>query len=392
MKLESEKCCCWTISIYFFYSFFKTITNCFKGLPTAVTVIENGSNVALVCMMIVAILSIIRKVDRRTILFLFVVALLLVLNILIYETVPPRYSEYMRTFIIVCIPLAILIQYVNQEYFVRLMEGVGIVIGFLFLLIVVFEFGGYIRIGVYNTSLGYSVLFPEICVIRSLNSRRGWKKYTAVISLVSFFVAVLLFGSRGPIVSIIIFCLYDYLQRIQHESDGTKKTVKEIVSVLFLLIAFLNFSTIMNWIYTALTNAGINSRTLKLMATEMGHLSGRDDKYSVVIGEIIAHPFRIRGIAGDTLITGGSYSHNFILELLCEFGILFGGIFVLWIGYRAIKDVFFSDYDCCKIPIMLMFSSVPSLLFSSTIWMHCVFWMWVMSSDKLSDKHKVVIE
>ena len=98
MKLESGKCCCWTISIYFFYSFFKTIINCFKGLPTAVTVIENASNVALVCMMIVAILSIIRRMDRRTILFLFVVALLLVLNILIYETVPPRYSEYMRTF------------------------------------------------------------------------------------------------------------------------------------------------------------------------------------------------------------------------------------------------------------------------------------------------------
>ena len=229
MKLDSEKCCCWPISIYFFFSFFRTIVNCFKGLPTVFVIIERVSNVTLVCLMVVAILSIIRRIDGKTICFLLAIAVLLTVNFLLYEKIPPRYGEYMRTFIIVCIPLSVLVQYVNQAYFVELMEKVGIIIGLLFLLIVLLEFGGVIRIGVYNTSLGYSVLFPEICLVHSLHERRGKRKLVAVIALGAFFIAVLLFGSRGPIVSITIFCLYDYLQRIRYEHDGTKRMLKGFV-------------------------------------------------------------------------------------------------------------------------------------------------------------------
>lgn len=92
----------------------------------------------------------------------------------------------------------------------------------------------------YNMSLGYYLLFPTICMLYFCLNKSNVLVHT--IFFIIGTTVILLIGSRGPILAIIIFWgLYElFVSKI--------RTVKELISkgvgVTILLICFFNFNTI----------------------------------------------------------------------------------------------------------------------------------------------------
>ena len=54
-----------------------------------------------------------------------------------------------------------------------------------------------------------------------------------------------------------------------------------------------------------------------------------------------------------------------------------GLIAVLIIIFRVFKSLFCIDYLENKLLVITLFGSIIPLMFSSTLWMNCIFWLWV---------------
>ena len=132
----------------------------------------------------------------------------------------------------------------------------------------------------------------------------------------------------------------------------------------------------------------IYSRTLYLLLNEQTHDSGRNIIYGAIINEIKHNPFQIRGIAGEYIITNGAYAHNFILELLCDFGVVVGGISIIWIFWHIIQTIFnnFIEKES-EVSMIFMATSIPVMFVSGSIWTTTYFWLWIALVIK-RNKHK----
>ena len=77
----------------------------------------------------------------------------------------------------------------------------------------------------------------------------------------------------------------------------------------------------------------------------------------------------------------GIYSHNFIIELLYEFGILLGVPFIIYIIYAIFKTVISKNNYYTNLLKILLFNFFPLILWSATIWTSMFFWIWLLLFD-----------
>ena len=117
---------------------------------------------------------------------------------------------------------------------------------------------------------------------------------------------------------------------------------------------------------------GINSRTLSWMIgmdTDLDS-SGRDVLYTLAINKIIENPLGY-GLFGDNILLG-YYVHNLFLELLLNFGIIFGGLIVIFIIYGFIKSVI--NTKTVRIANIIVVYSIMQLQFSNSYLYLGAFW------------------
>ncbi|NVF17349.1 hypothetical protein HV446_06025 [Enterococcus faecium] len=158
-----------------------------------------------------------------------------------------------------------------------------------------------------------------------------------------------------------------------------KKKLQAFSVITFSLLLFLMRDNLIHLLLSITTKLGIYSRTLTTIASGTFTTSlGREDIYSQVLSSFMNNPFKIRGINADYALTG-IYSHNFILELLYEFGFILGVIIVLLIIITILLTLHNKgNGDKTHISLLLISIWVPYLLISSTIWVTPFFWLfWV---------------
>lgn len=238
----------------------------------------------------------------------------------------------------------------------------------------------------YRMGLSYSLQLPTIMMFYSYYKT---KEISNIIFAFTGILIIIMLGARGPLLGIALFVILLLLKSFNMNRNAA--TYLLFVLCLLLLIASSNF------IFESLLNLsqtyGFRSRTLFLLANDVLHDSGRSRIYRVIIEEILNNPFKIHGITSEYAFTGGFYAHNFILELLFDFGIFFGGIAVSFIIYRAFKTIYYflKRGDANDIAIFILFSnSFLSALVSGSIWGSVYFWLWlVMNKERLtiSSKH-----
>lgn len=179
-----------------------------------------------------------------------------------------------------------------------------------------------------------------------------WSKYTAArILMVVGWGLVLVSGSRGAVVSAGIFLIAYLGLRIIGGRQSRK--VGAGIAIAVIVISLFNIEMIASFAEQFLSGFGFNSRSLSSLLSGSAAFfsgSGREVIYSAAIDKISFTGlglFGDRSVVGDinSLTFGGvsistdAYVHNWILELLVDFGWFFGAVFVALVFWIYAKGL-----------------------------------------------------
>lgn len=291
---------------------------------------------------------------RRPLLFvgLYLLALILfsISLVLSPDNKDAIFSEGIRFTLCICIPIFLsMASIINVQIFHRVCFAisiccfvVGIIYGFLFVS------GNLILDDFYNMSYGYALLFPTMYFLY-----KGSFLYFLLAFLL--FLFMLLCGSRGPLVPVLLFFIWKSAVR------GGTKTKMIFFSMIVILI--LLFPLMLN----ILDNIGFNSRTLYLFLNgEIGNDSNRSELLSVIMQKIELSPFLGYGVFGDRPFLDGGYCHNIFIELFIDFGVFLPILIILFsLFYFRCKLRHLSRLDFDWIFLLGLMSCVPLLVSSS---------------------------
>lgn len=175
------------------------------------------------------------------------------------------------------------------------------------------------------------------------------------------FLMMVMAGCRGAIVSCIgSFALYFLFRKAKL---SRKLALISIICIL-LYIIITNFQNIISWIANVAYRLHIDSRVIRLLESgEFLYESGRDAIRSKIVSE---YNFFGHGLYGDRVLSGGSYAHNFIVEIIAQFGYIFG-IPILGIVFILIASGLFArDKKLRNMIIIFLSAGLFKLFFSGS--------------------------
>lgn len=331
---------------------------------------ENQTAYRIVMIAIPLIVAIIIGFYRNPGLFLgaYLIAFVIVgfTFIIFPQNMPFVSKEGFRFLLPVCISSALCLMTVrdlNNLY--KVLEIVAYIAAFevfvyLFLFII-----GNISLGGYNMQFSFSCLIPMLVLYEK-------KKILPVICSFIVFFMVIAIGSRGALLPFLIFIVYDMF-------SSSNKWRWVVLLTIIIAIALFPF------LVSFLGSIGVTSRTLVLY--ESGELmsdSGRGDLQKNIIQLIKENPLGL-GIYSDRVYLDGAYCHNIILELLLDFGWLFGVFFIIWVLF-SLFSIFkkLSGVDRNYFLIMLLIGIVP-YMFSGSYLQAAEPW-WIVGISVLYNK------
>ena len=207
----------------------------------------------------------------------------------------------------------------------------------------------------------YNLLFPTAYLsLRCISDYR----FKRLIGTVIGAGLILIAGCRGALVcylsAILLYVIF----------TGGAFGKRKLVSVLIILLAIVLINIYWNGILAALIklfdSMGVDSRTLTMLSNQsFFDDSGRSDIQKAVIENIGIWP---KGLYYDRIVANGSYAHNLFLELLLDYGILFGGLIIAWLCYYLVKSAFAVSRDSTASVILysLIASGFLRLMFSGS--------------------------
>ena len=275
-----------------------------------------------------------------------------------------------------CIPL-FLLSFCNLsvETLYRYMYRYSVVSVGLFVLLMILQIFfihsqlNYMTVA-YNALPGIAVLFYD--------SRENHRRLSTLLWLLGF-AGILLGGCRGALLTLIVLITLWEIRSLDKADSATILKIAFVTVVLVIMI--LNLTSIIEALDDFLESFGYSSRLLsKFLGTSSdGDLFMYSDRESIQQRFISNLDFFGHGILSDRVLTGGEYPHNIILEILYQFGYLYGFSLLLILlvflvqSHSAAKKsgnsflTFSWLVLLCTICVKLMFSA--SYLTDRTFWM-----------------------
>lgn len=219
---------------------------------------------------------------------------------------------------------------------------------------------GGISIHYDDMSTAYGISLVLCILVAFMETKIDW------IYLLIGFVCLVLAGTRGPLVCLMLTILFRF---ILFEKNIQKKTWG-IVLCLSACIVFL--SSVGTKLLMALNGvfSTMGLSNLRLLDYIDGDMlldgSGREDYIHIIVEAIKEHPIAGYGIGGDRMLLNGAYTHNLVLEILTAMGVVVGGAFLLWLIYLWWRMLMSSNTMICRIGIGLFCGVVVKLFFSSS--------------------------
>lgn len=263
-----------------------------------------------------------------------------------------RYMEYFRTFNITMVfllflPFAIFIipQIHTWDNAIEILSGyciIGIsldIIGILFL--------DYLDLSMY---MSYSFgLLPFLIISYTFfrTKKKELRRYWHFVLFIIGSITLIFLSSRSVILFLILYLIIFELLNTQSIIQFLKKAYLLIFSILVLIIADINTNEILEKLFTV-----TNSRTLNYMLnSNLFDSDGRDEISTILIMAINSMGLKGYGIFGDRYLLQGlwgqevHYAHNIILEVLVNFGVIFGSLLLIGLFYSICKAFVKADYN-----------------------------------------------
>ena len=331
------------------------------------------------CMFLLCIKTIMNRLNTFIVVFTLFSVLAVVVNVSLFPELNEYFISTSFTFFTLCLP-PMLVCYILNDYsqLYKFLLTASYFVAFVMFVVLIFLFTGIMHSfndDVYSMGLGYSCIIPAIM----LSGVAVKNNKAAMLGLIVLVLSIVTLCSRGPLMGIGLYYIYYSIRnRIQE-----KKFVSAMLIVLTVLVAFVAYKPLLKSFGTFLENNGMQTRVTSTMTEDDIHMSGRNMIYEILIDRIRKDPYIVRGINAEWAVIGG-YAHSIVLELTFQFGVIFGGIALVFIFYRVYKTLTFSELDEYKtLCIAFMFSSVPGLFVSDSLWNAYIFWMWMGTYSKI---------
>lgn len=344
---------------------------------------ETSSQVRISMSIITIIIAVPVLIKRKTILVIatyFAALAVYLFHVVCYpDTIVYWHSEAFKFTFPISIPSALcIIAIKDKNIFYYVLKILAYLTGALCLIYGIrVLMGAYVLGFSYNQGFGYMLLFP----ILVLYYQRKW--YSLLISAI-LFLFLLLYGARGPVLSIAIFFVYVFISKKKY---------------LLLVVTLVAITTIIPLLNSTLESQGLSSRTLELyLSGEIDAGNGRDAINDQIEKGIQENPYGW-GLFGDRVIThGANNAHNFIREILAEFGLYLGAIVLLFFLYQIVKrfikvkgedrDLYFLFFCACFIPTLVSGSYLTNTNFS--LFIGIMFFLPHFYNKRQMNKYKVI--
>lgn len=245
-------------------------------------------------------------------------------------------------------------------------------------LCIILLIGGMSRKEYDYISMGSSILpFWAIIAQNAFLSHRK----TDTITAAACGVFICLFASRGVSVSLlVILVIFIYIY-----ADIKHKLLVLLLGVAGMALSS-NISSMLMAVYNIFLRRNINIRFLytilfRNQISDFNLTSGRTEIWKLAWESILERPFTGYGIMGDRAIltsyAQNLYTHNMILQILLQFGLILGGLLLFFLIYVGIK-MFRASAEWKKIFLPFFLSSVLFLQFSSEYYLFSNFWLSIM--------------
>ncbi len=298
-------------------------------------------------------LPLVLRRKRRMFLLTYLVSALV---FLLHYWVFPNNSVYLQTvvfpFFFTCLPAflyaqSILDWQVFQIAIVRvsrLVFAAGLATAVLVVL-------GKATVGPYSMSFGYYLLLPAVVGLdRFLDNPSIADCIVFTLSILQ----ILAFGSRGPIMCIGLFLLLRLARSFGRLSRP--QVVLHLVLTTSALLIMLVPDAPFKLLEGVFSSLGVTSRSIRLFSAHELSLSGRDRIYSKVLEQIANNPLMGIGLAGDRRVLGGTYAHNLVAEMVANYGIPLGSMFILFLLFLMIR--LWASKDTIAVRMCMVWTSI----------------------------------
>ena len=256
--------------------------------------------------------------------------------------------------------------------------------------------------------LSYAFMAPVVAsfvyMFKYSKDDKGWQKLLMLtvfaINMV-FFINLVLFGSRGPTLCVVLCVVFLIISRMDHNQIGVKSRSKSVLVIGIAAVIFIfSFNSIMTSAYHFISSRGIDSGTMEQMIRlleEDNLVDGRDVISAITWEKIKESPILGYGLGCSPAIINKSYPHNFLLQLLLDGGFVLAIIVLYPLLVCLVRFFKRTIYDDYIIITVLFFSSVVGALFSLDMWMNLRLWLcfgfilsYQMSYNSRRIKHRTI--
>lgn len=238
----------------------------------------------------------------------------------------------------------------------------------------------------YDLNFGYNLVLPTCTFI--YNGLHENKKFQLVMAIISLGM-ILIAGSRGPLLSIIIFAL---LYNIVNNIRSRNKIRSIIICFSVLLIIFITYNEL-DTIKIYLDNAGISSRTIsKILENDISDVNGRDILWEAAINHIKRNPLGSGAMGARNILYRIHYvghPHNLFLEIFIDYGLVIGSFIILKMILETTRILFLDENSDWSWIYLLFLAQACTLLTSYTYWHSNAIWglLAVIICNKLTKKY-----
>lgn len=248
---------------------------------------------------------------------------------------------------------------------------------------------GQVAIGYmgFSYQIMFSVVYMTILSLRE-------KGVVNIVFAVAGGFSILALGARGPLVgllfSVVIYMLANF--------KVNAKSVMATLSALFAgILLWAKFSDILFMAENLMSRIGISSRTLTYIIQEdFFNSTGRTEFWRITIQAINNRLLFGYGMGGDRYVLyqmygKGRYAHNVFLELLVQYGVFLGGLFVLTILYFVIKNIISKQRDGLFYIGLISICSTGlfQLFFSKSYMLEPMFFIMLILCYKINKRERI---
>lgn len=176
-----------------------------------------------------------------------------------------------------------------------------------------------------------------------------------------------LLGTRGPILFIVIYFIYKMYKFC--DTPARKAVLFGGAVIAGGVVVTKSYMPLLQKLYDFLLGKNYKSTILYLFLTNnTASMDGRGVIAKTVLSAVLENPLVGHGLCGDTIITGGAYSHNILIEIVCGYGLVIGSILIL-AGVCYFISVYKASgrkYEARELLILTCASFMFKLFFSAT--------------------------